>query len=165
MSSEQPKTIFDFPVNNARGEPYDMSQHRGQVVMIMNVASQCGYTQSDYDTANELHAKYKEQGFAVLAFPCNQFGGQEPGTAEEVEATVCKRLKVSYPLLEKVEVNGKGAHPLWQFMCTSVPGILGTTSVKWNFTRFLIDRNGVPVARHAPNSKTPAVEKDLVKLL
>ena len=159
------KSIFDFSVDGSDRKPYDLSQHKGKVVLVMNTASKCGYTQSGYTTATELYNKYKDQGFTVLGFPCNQFGSQEPGTEEEIVDFVCKRFKADFPMMAKVDVNGGNAHPLWEYMKATKPGILGTKSIKWNFTMFLINKAGVPVARYSPGTKTEEIEKLLVPLL
>ena len=158
-------SIYDFEVFDAKKAPYDMAQHKGHPVLIMNVASKCGYTESGYAAATELHKKYAEQGFQVLAFPCNQFGGQEPGSEAEVVEMVCKRFKADFPIMSKIDVNGDAAHPMWDYMKKTVPGILGTKSVKWNFTMFLCNGEGVPVERFSPGTKAKDIEKKLVPLL
>ena len=158
-------SVFDFPVNGKDKKPYDMTQHQGKAMVVMNTASKCGYTQSGYTTATELYNKYKEQGFTVLGFPCNQFGSQEPGEAEEVEQFACQRFKAEFPILQKVEVNGDNASPFWNYLKKEKPGILGTEGIKWNFTMFLIDRNGKPVERFSPGTSTKDIEKKLIPLL
>jgi len=162
---EDTTTVYDYPVNGKNKQPYDMQQHKGQAMIVMNTASQCGYTKSGYTTATELHKKYKDQGFTVLGFPCNQFGKQEPGDAEQVQEFACKRFKAEFPIMDKVEVNGDNASPLWSYMKRRQPGILGTESIKWNFTMFLIDRDGKPVERYGPGASTEDIEKKLIPLL
>eukprot|EP00760_Papus_ankaliazontas_P013350 PhM_4_TR156/c0_g1_i3/m.61434/K00432/gpx; glutathione peroxidase len=164
LSAATAASVYDFVVKDLRGREYPMRQHEGQVLLIMNVASQCGYTASGYDTANALFDRYKDKKFNVLAFPCNQFGGQEPGSNEQI-AEFCSMKKAAFPIMDKVEVNGKGADPLWDYMKHAAPGILGTTSIKWNFTKFLVDRNGQVRFRYAPGDKTEIIEKDLLTLI
>ncbi len=120
--------------------------------MIVNTASKCGFT-SQYSGLEELHKKYTARGFEVLGFPCNQFGGQEPGDAEEIKNFCSLNYEVTFPLFRKVDVNGKGAHPLFAFLKRAKRGLLGSESIKWNFTKFLVDRNGVVVGRFAPLTK------------
>ncbi|RNF06857.1 glutathione peroxidase-type tryparedoxin peroxidase [Trypanosoma rangeli] len=158
-------SIYDFRVNGADGKPYDLLQHKGYPLLIYNVASKCGYAKDGYETATTLYNKYKGQGFTVLAFPCNQFGGQEPGTAQEVKEFVCTRFKAEFPIMAKIDVNGDKVHPLYEFMKEVKPGILGTKAIKWNFTSFLIDKNGVPVVRFSPGASVDQIEKELVPLL
>lgn len=158
-------SIYDFAVIAANKQPYDLKQHKGHPLLIYNVASKCGYTDGGYKTSQALYAKYKEQGFTVLAFPCNQFGSQEPGTEAEIQDFVCKKFSVEYPLMAKVEVNGSNAHPLWEYLKGAAPGILGTTDVKWNFTSFLIDKDGKPVYRFSPGAKQEEIERRLLPLM
>lgn len=160
------QSMYEFTgIKDIKGQLFDMGQLRGKVTLVMNVASQCGYTNTGYTTATTLYNKYKEQGFMVIGFPCNQFGGQEPGTADQIHEFACTRYKAEFPLMEKVEVNGKNAHPLWEFLKTKKPGIFGTTGIKWNFTMFLVDRNGQPVERYAPGAKPGDIEPLLTQLL
>lgn len=160
-----PASVFDFSVLNGKKEPVALSAYRGKVLLVINVATQCGYTKSGYEMTSELYNKYKDHGFEVLAFPCNQFGGQEPGTDEQIQERVCTRIKPPFPLFAKVDVNGSAADPLWDFIKTQKPGLLGTTSIKWNFTSFLINKNGVAVQRFSPGAKVSEVEPVLVQLL
>ena len=164
----------DFPtlyalnpaVKDADGKPYNLLQHQGKdVLLIMNVASECGLTKSGYETAVELHKKYREQGFEVLGFPCNQFGAQEPGPESQVVEFASNNFKVEFPILEKVDVNGPDAHPLWKYLTAVLPGTLGSRRIKWNFTMFLVDRNGKPVHRFTPGTPTAEIEAELVRLL
>ena len=159
------KTIFDFVVKDSKGKDISLEKFRGKVLLIMNVASKCGYTKGGYDTANSLIKKYKGSGFDVLAFPCNQFGKQEPGSAESIQKFACEIMKAEFEIFEKVEVNGPSSSPLWTFLKSSVPGLLGTTAIKWNFTMFLCDRSGSPKHRYSPGTSIETIEKDLAKLL
>ncbi|RNF26108.1 glutathione peroxidase-type tryparedoxin peroxidase [Trypanosoma conorhini] len=158
-------SIYDFQVNGADGKPYDLAQHKGHPLLIYNVASKCGYTKSGYETATALYNKYKDQGFTVLAFPCNQFAWQEPGTAQEVKEFACTRFKAEFPIMAKIDVNGGDAHPLYEFLKETKPGVLGSKAIKWNFTSFLIDKNGVPVVRFSPGAPVEEIEEELLPLL
>ncbi|MGX7925869.1 glutathione peroxidase [Tsuneonella sp. HG094] len=157
-------TISDFTVENADGSKLDLGDKLGKVLLVVNVASKCGFT-PQYEGLEELQRKFGDQGFEVLGFPCNQFGTQEPGNAEEI-ATFCKlTYDVTFPVLKKVEVNGDGASPLYDWMKGEAPGILGSKAIKWNFTKFLIDRSGKVVKRYAPNDAPRSIEKDIARLL
>ena len=158
-------SIYDFEVLDTKKQPYDLKQHKGKPLLIMNVASKCGFTNGGYTTAQALYSKYKSQGFTVLAFPCNQFGGQEPGTEAEIQQFACQRFNAEFPIMAKVDVNGDHAHPLWVYLKKTVPGILGTESIKWNFTSFLVNGDGVPIERYSPGAKEAEVEKKLLPLL
>lgn len=158
-------SIYDFQVNGADHKPYDLAQHKGHPLLIYNVASKCGYTKGGYETATELYNKYRDRGFTVLAFPCNQFGSQEPGTEEEVQQFACTRFKAEFPIMEKVNVNGSDEHPLYHYLKQACTGVLGTTSIKWNFTSFLVDKEGHAVERFSPGASTKEIEEKLVKLM
>ena len=162
---KMPSSIYEFQVNDADHKPYDLSQHKGNPLLIYNVASKCGFANGGYKTAMALYTKYKDKGFTVLAFPCNQFAGQEPGTDEEIKATVCTKFKADFPIMEKVDVNGSKENPLFKYLKHAAKGVLGTTSIKWNFTSFLIDQNGVPVHRFSPGATEKEIEKKLLPLL
>ncbi|ORC87606.1 putative glutathione peroxidase-like protein 3 [Trypanosoma theileri] len=159
------RTIYDFQVLDADHRLYNLSQHKGHPLLIYNVASRCGYTKGGYETATTLYNKYKDKGFTVLAFPCNQFGGQEPGSAQEVKEFACTRFKADFPIMAKIDVNGEKAHPLYEYLKKAKPGLLGTEAIKWNFTSFLVDKNGVPVERFSPGASVSEIEKKLVPLL
>jgi glutathione peroxidase-type tryparedoxin peroxidase len=159
------KSAFDFTVLDAKKQPYDLAQRRGFPTLVMNVASKCGLTKSGYEAATVLYDKYKDRGFTVLAFPCNQFASQEPGTEEEVQEFACSRFKANFPILAKVDVNGPSASPFWEYMKHARPGLLGTEGIKWNFSGFLIDGEGQVVKRYGPGPSVAEVEADLVKLL
>jgi len=157
-------SLSDFTVAAADGTPQPLAETAGKVVLIVNTASKCGFT-PQYEGLEALQRKYADKGFEVLGFPCNQFGAQEPGNAEEI-AQFCKlNYDVSFPLMQKVDVNGDGASPLYDWMKKEAPGLMGSKAIKWNFTKFLIDREGKVVRRYAPNDKPEAIAKDIEKLL
>jgi glutathione peroxidase len=143
------KTIADFTATLPNGTQIDLADKLGKVLLVVNTASKCGFT-PQYDGLENLWRDYGPRGFEVIAFPCNQFGGQEPGGADEIDQFCRVNFGLSFPLMGKVEVNGAGADPLWQWLKDSAPGILGTKAVKWNFTQFLINREGRVVERFAP---------------
>lgn len=158
------KTIADFSAKLPNGEEVSLADKQGKVLLVVNTASRCGFT-PQYDGLEALYRKFKDQDFEVVAFPCNQFGAQEPGDAEEI-ASFCKlTYDVTFPLMAKVDVNGDDATPLYQWMKSEAPGLMGSKSIKWNFTKFLIDREGKVVRRYAPTDKPEAIEKDIAKLL
>ncbi|WP_375289480.1 glutathione peroxidase [Qipengyuania sp.] len=157
-------TIADFTVTTNRGNELDLSDKLGQVLLVVNTASKCGFT-PQYEGLEKLHETYKDRGFEVLGFPCNQFGAQEPGSAEEI-AEFCKvNFGVTFPLMQKIDVNGDDASPLFDWLKAEAPGVLGSKSIKWNFTKFLIDRDGNVVRRYAPNDAPERLAKDIEKLL
>ena len=157
-------TIADFTADLPGGKQLSLADKQGKVLLVVNTASKCGFT-PQYDGLEALHKKYGEQGFEVLAFPCNQFGGQEPGSADEI-AEFCKvNFGLSFPLMAKVEVNGAGEAPLYGWLKSEAPGLMGTKAVKWNFTKFLIGRDGKVVKRYAPTDKPESIAKDIEKLL
>jgi len=157
-------TIADFTVVNNKGEQIDLKQKLGKIILVVNTASKCGFT-PQYEGLEELFQQYREQGFEVLAFPCNQFGGQEPGNASEI-AEFCKvNFGLTFPLMEKVDVNGDDASPLFDWMKAEKPGLMGSKAIKWNFTKFLIDRKGNVVKRYAPIDAPQSIAKDIEKLL
>jgi len=157
-------TILDIPVTTLEGQATTLGAYGGKALLIVNVASKCGFT-SQYTGLEALYRKYKEKGLEVLGFPCDQFGHQEPGDAEEIRSFCSLSYDVTFPLFAKIEVNGAGAHPLYQALKTAAPGILGTEAIKWNFTKFLVDGSGKVVARYAPNDTPKSLEKDVLKLL
>lgn len=157
-------TIAEFTVKKPDGSDLDLSDKAGKVLLVVNTASKCGFT-PQYEGLEELHRKYADQGFEVLGFPCNQFGAQEPGDAEEI-ASFCKlTYDVTFPVLQKVDVNGDNASPLFDWMKGEAPGLMGSKAIKWNFTKFLIDRDGKVVRRYAPQDAPARIEKDIAKLL
>ena len=151
------KAIYDIPVTSLAGEAASLAPYEGQVLLIVNVASECGFT-SQYAGLEALHRRYQPRGFSVLGFPCNQFGGQEPGQADEIR-TFCERnYGVSFPLFAKIEVNGPHEHPLYHHLKRARPGALGTKAIKWNFTKFLVARDGRVLQRFAPAVKPEQLE-------
>ena len=157
-------TIADFTVVNNKGEQIDLKQKLGKIILVVNTASKCGFT-PQYEGLEELFQQYREQGFEVLAFPCNQFGGQEPGNASEI-AEFCKvNFGLTFSLMEKADVNGDDASPLFDWMKAEKPGLMGSKAIKWNFTKFLIDREGNVVKRYAPTDAPKSISKDIEKLL
>ncbi len=159
-----PKTIADFDATLPNGEKVSLADKAGKVLLVVNTASKCGFT-PQYDGLEALWQKYKDQGFEVVAFPCNQFGAQEPGSADEIESFCKVNFGVSFPLMGKIEVNGPGEDPLYTWLKSQAPGMMGTKSVKWNFTKFLIGRDGKVVRRYAPTDKPEGLAKDIEKLL
>ncbi len=158
------KTIADFTARLPNGEEVSLADKQGKVLLVVNTASKCGFT-PQYDGLEALWRKYKDRGFEVVAFPCNQFGGQEPGDAGEIESFCKVNFGVSFPLMGKVEVNGDDATPLYQWLKAEAPGIFGTQKVKWNFTKFLIGRDGKVARRYAPTDKPAKLEADIEALL
>ena len=158
------KSIADFSAKQPNGEDISLADKAGKVLLVVNTASRCGFT-PQYDGLEALYRKFKDQGFEVVAFPCNQFGSQEPGNADEI-ASFCKlTYDVTFPLMAKIDVNGDGTAPLYQWLKSEAPGLMGSKSIKWNFTKFLIGRDGQVVRRYAPTDKPEGIEKDIVKLL
>jgi glutathione peroxidase len=149
--------IYDFPVQTAIGEEITLSEYRGQVMLIVNTASKCGFT-PQYAGLESLFRKYNGQGFVVLGFPCNQFGGQEPGDSTEIQNFCSLTYDVTFPLFMKINVNGNDAAPLFQHLKSAAPGLLGSEGIKWNFTKFLIDREGYVLARYAPTTTPESLE-------
>jgi glutathione peroxidase len=157
-------TIADFKAELPNGTEIDLAEKKGKVLLVVNTASKCGFT-PQYDGLEKVYQKYADQGFEVIGFPCNQFGGQEPGTAEEIEQFCKVNFGVTFPLMKKVEVNGPGASPLFDWMKQEAPGLMGSKAIKWNFTKFLIDRDGNVVKRFAPADRPEAIAKHIEKLL
>ncbi|KAJ6745320.1 PHOSPHOLIPID HYDROPEROXIDE GLUTATHIONE PEROXIDASE 1 CHLOROPLASTIC [Salix koriyanagi] len=158
------RSIHDFTVKDIDGKDVALSKFKGKVLLIVNVASQCGLTSSNYSELTHLYEKYKTQGFEILAFPCNQFGGQEPGSNPEIKQFACTKYKAEFPILDKVDVNGPSTAPVYQFLKSSAGGFLGDL-IKWNFEKFLVDKNGKVVERYQPTTSPFQLEKDIQKLL
>jgi len=156
--------LFRIPVLGIDGEAATLEPFRGQVLLVVNVASACGFT-PQYQGLEVLWRKYRDRGFAVLGFPCNQFGRQEPGSESDILCFTKERFSVSFPLFSKIEVNGEHAHPLFKYLKRTAKGLLGTESIKWNFTKFLIDRRGDVVARFAPATTPTTLEARIEALL
>ncbi|KAK7358626.1 hypothetical protein VNO77_00564 [Canavalia gladiata] len=163
-TSSKAKSVHDFTVKDARGKDVNLGDYKGKVLLIVNVASQCGLTNSNYTELSQLYEKYKQKGLEILAFPCNQFGAQEPGNNEQIQEFVCTRFKAEFPVFDKVDVNGDSAAPLYKFLRSSKGGLFGN-GIKWNFSKFLVDKEGNVVDRYAPTTSPLSIEKDLVKLL
>ena len=157
-------SVYDFSAVNLRGRQTSLSDFKGQVMLVVNTASKCGFT-PQYEGLEKLYEAHKAQGFSVLGFPCNQFGKQEPGVEAEIGQFCQKNYGVSFPMFAKVDVNGPGAHPLYDYLKHAKRGVFGTPGIKWNFTKFLIDRSGNVVARYAPLTKPEQLEKSIEKLL
>ncbi len=157
-------TLGSFSAKDIAGRSQALSKHQGKVALVVNVASRCGFT-PQYEGLESLYRKYKDRGFVVLAFPCNQFGAQEPGTAEEIREFCETNYSITFPMFAKVDVNGETAHPLFKWLKSAKPGMLGTESIKWNFTKFLIDREGKVVERYGSNTTPEALAADIEKLL
>ena len=162
MTNATGESIYDFSAVSVDGHETPLAQYRGKVLLVVNTASKCGFT-PQYAGLETLYHQFKDQGVVVLGFPCNQFGGQEPGTEGEIAQFCELNYGVSFPIFAKVDVNGAGAHPLYKFLKSEKSGILGTEGIKWNFTKFLVDREGNVVRRFAPSvtpaELVPAVEK------
>jgi glutathione peroxidase len=157
-------TLYDFTVDDIAGQPIRLDRYKGKVLLVVNTASKCGFT-PQYKGLEALYRKYKDQGLEVLGFPCNQFGSQEPGNEQEI-ATFCEtNYDVTFPLFRKIDVNGDGAAPVYRYLKSEKPGLLGTEAIKWNFTKFLVDRNGNVVARFAPNDTPESIERDVARAL
>ena len=157
-------SVYDFPVTAIDGAPRSMADYRGHPLLIVNVASACGYT-PQYAGLEALYRKYKDRGFVVLGFPCDQFGRQEPGTNEEIQRFCSRTYDVTFPMFAKIEVNGAGAHPLFAWLKQQKKGLLGTEAIKWNFSKFLVGRDGSVIKRYGPNDTPQAIEKDVAGLL
>lgn len=157
-------TVYNFSAKTINGEEKSLREYEGKVLLIVNVASKCGFT-PQYKGLQAIYEKYKEQEFEILGFPCNQFGRQEPGTEEEIISFCELNYGVSFPMFAKVDVKGDSAHPLYTYMTDQAPGILGMKAVKWNFTKFLIGRDGKVIDRFAPQTKPEELEKEIEKIL
>ncbi|HKC17872.1 MAG TPA: glutathione peroxidase [Steroidobacteraceae bacterium] len=157
-------SLYDIPVRTLEGKEQTLSAYQDKVLLIVNVASECGYT-PQYQGLQALYDRYRGQGLEVLGFPCNQFGQQEPGTAADIRAFCSTNYGVSFPLFEKIEVNGPAAHPLYQYLKHEKPGLLGTEAIKWNFTKFLVDRGGAVVRRYAPGDEPASIDTEVASLL
>lgn len=158
------KTLYDFTVKDIDGKDVNLGKFKGKVLLVVNVASKCGLTSSNYSELSHVYEKYKTQGFEILAFPCNQFGGQEPGSNTEIKQFACTRFKAEFPIFDKVDVNGPSTAPVYQFLKSSAGGFLGDI-IKWNFEKFLVDKNGKVVERYPPTTSPFQIEKDIQKLV
>jgi len=158
------KNIYNFSSKDQKGEEVHLSKYSGKVLLIVNTASNCGFT-PQYNGLQNLYKQYSEQGFEVLGYPCNQFGGQEPSSDQEIEKFCQINYDVTFPLFSKIEVKGPSAHPLFKFLASSKPGLLGTQAIKWNFTKFLINRSGEPVRRYSSKTTPAEISSEILKLL
>ena len=155
-----PTSIYDFSAESITGQRADLSTQRGKVLLIVNTASACGFT-PQFAGLEDLWKTYGERGLTVIGFPCNQFGSQDPGSNPEIGAFCQKNYGVSFPMMSKIEVNGSSAHPLWTWLCAEAPGLLGTKAVKWNFTKFLVGRDGQVLKRYAPTDTPDSLKADI----
>ena len=156
--------LHEFSADTLAGKPFKLSALKGRVVLVVNTASQCGLT-PQYQGLEALHLAYHAEGLEVIGFPCNQFGGQEPGGADEIGAFCQKNYGVSFRMMDKIEVNGSNAHPLYKWLAKAAPGLLGSEAIKWNFTKFLVGRDGNVIKRYAPQTEPKDLEKDVVAAL
>lgn len=157
-------SVYAFTANDINGTSIALENFKGQVLLIVNTASRCGFT-PQYLGLESLYQTYKNQGFAVLGFPCNQFGQQEPGNSQEIAGFCDLNYGVSFPLFEKIDVNGKHAHPLFQYLKSEAPGVLGTKAIKWNFTKFLVGRDGKVIKRYPSMTSPTSIRKDIEHFL
>ena len=156
--------IYDFSAKDAKGNDVSLELYKGKILLVVNTASKCGFTKQ-YGGLEELYAKYKDQGFEILAFPCNQFGAQEPGSDEEIQNFCDLNFKVSFKVFGKVDVNGPKAHPLFSYLSKEAKGLLGSELIKWNFTKFLVDENGKVLKRFAPSTTPSGISASVQELL
>lgn len=156
--------VHQYKVKDGQGNDVDLSQYRGKVVLVVNTASQCGFT-PQYKELQELHQKYHDKGLVILAFPCNQFGGQEPGSDQDIQQFCELNYGVSFPVMAKIQVNGPDASPLFEHLKDSARGLMKTRAIKWNFTKFLVNKDGDVVKRYAPRTKPAAIASAIEELL
>jgi glutathione peroxidase len=155
------KNIFDFSVTDINGNEVSLEKFKGKNLLIVNVASKCGFT-PQYKELENIYQHNKENNFEILAFPCNQFGAQEPGTEKEIQEFCDLNYSITFPLFSKIEVNGPSAHPLYEYLKSAAPGILGSKAIKWNFTKFLVDKEGNVKKRYAPTQKPAKIIEDII---
>ncbi len=153
-------TVYDFEARSITGKPVRLSDYKGKVLLIVNTASKCGFT-PQFDGLEKLWKTYGPLGLVVLGFPCNQFGSQDPGSSDEIASFCSLNYGVSFPMMDKIDVNGGDAHPLYKWLTAEAPGILGTKSIKWNFTKFLIGKDGNVIKRYAPTDKPADLNQDI----
>ena len=158
------KTVYDFNVKDADLNEVSLSEYQDKVLLVVNVASQCGLT-PQYKGLQELYEKYNSNGLEILGFPCNQFKGQEPGTNEEIKFFCTEKYNVSFKIFDKIDVNGPNADPFYDFLKNEQPGVLGTKNIKWNFSKFLVNKDGKVIKRYSPTIKPEDIESDIEKLL
>ncbi|XP_076887288.1 putative glutathione peroxidase 8 [Bidens hawaiensis] len=162
--ANQPESIYDVTVKDANGKNVDLGIYKGKVLLVVNVASKCGLTSSNYTELNQLYAKYKDKGLEILAFPCNQFGDEEPGNNEQILEFVCTRFKSEFPVFDKIEVNGENAAPVYKFLKSGKRGIF-RDDIQWNFAKFLVGKDGQPVGRYYPTTSPLTIEREVQKLV
>lgn len=153
-------SVYDFSAQTIQGQPVELKKFKGQVLLLVNTASECGFT-PQFKGLQELHERYGPQGLTVVGFPSNEFGGQDPGSNDEIASFCEMNYDVSFPMMAKVEVNGANAHPLWQWLKGEKPGFLGTEAIKWNFTKFLVGKDGQVLKRYAPQDEPEKLAKDI----
>jgi len=158
------KSIYDYKVDDSQKNPVSLSDYKGKALLIVNVASRCGLT-PQYKGLQELYSKYSNKDFEILAFPCNQFGAQEPGSNEEIKEFCDINFNVSFKIFDKINVNGSSASPLFKYLKNEAKGVMGSEAIKWNFTKFLIDNNGSVIKRYSPQTTPDKIDKDLSKIL
>ena len=158
------KNIYEFSCEDSSGQTIDLSDFKGKTLLIVNTASQCGFT-PQYEGLEKLQNNYSSEVFSVLAFPCNQFGGQEPGTNEQITEFCSLNYGNTFPIFSKIDVNGENAHPLFNFLTSEMKGLLGTQKIKWNFTKFLINKDGEPVNRYGSSTTPEQIQSDIEKLI
>ena len=157
-------TVYDFSCQTPQGKDKSLEDYKGKVLLVVNTASKCGFT-PQFAGLEEMYATYKDKGLEILGFPCNQFGKQDPGSNGEIMEFCQLNYGVSFPMMSKVDVNGSDAHPLYQWLTAEAPGLLGSKAIKWNFTKFLVNRDGKVIKRYAPTDKPEAIRKDIEALL
>ena len=158
------KNIYEFTCEDSSGKKIELGSYQGKVLLIVNTASQCGFT-PQYEGLEKLQQTFADENFSVLAFPCNQFGGQEPGTNEEITEFCKLNYNNNFPIFSKVDVKGNDAHPLFSFLTKEKKGLMGTENIKWNFTKFLVNKEGEPVSRYAPSTTPDKIQSDIENLL
>ena len=158
------KNIYEFTCEDSSGQKIELSSYQGKVLLIVNTASQCGFT-PQYEGLEKLQQTFADKNFSVLAFPCNQFGGQEPGTNEEITEFCKLNYNNNFPIFSKVDVKGNDAHPLFSFLSKEKKGLIGTENIKWNFTKFLVNKESEPVSRYAPSTTPDKIQSDIENLL
>ena len=163
-ATSAPSSVYDFDALSIDGKPAQLATQRGKVLLIVNTASQCGFT-PQFGGLEALWEKYRDQGFTVIGFPSNQFGHQDPGSNDEIASFCEVNYGVSFPMMSKIDVNGANAHPLWKWLKGEKPGILGSEAIKWNFTKFLIGKDGQVLKRYAPADKPEAIDRDIAAAL
>ncbi|KAI6702123.1 hypothetical protein NL676_011259 [Syzygium grande] len=161
---QDPRSIYELTVKDEKGNDVSLGEYRGKVLLIVNVASKCGLTNSNYTELNQLYERYKDKGLEILAFPCNQFGDEEPGASDQIKEFVCTRFKAEFPIFDKIEVNGEKAAPLYEFLKSGKWGMF-KDEIQWNFAKFLVDQNGVIINRYYPTTSPLTIEGDIKKLL